>query len=185
MKLHLGCGNKYLLGYTHVDFSFYPHVDYIGHVGYLPWCESRSVEIIYASHVFEYFHPTKEAPAVLHEWKRVLTPGGILRLAVPDFRALAEVYLSSNDLKLVRGPLYGHWESSTRHLQHATVYDYATLEACLLEAGFMDVQLWDWRQIFVEELAGFDDYSQAYIPHMNKEAGKLISLNMQAQAPCV
>jgi len=182
MKLHLGCGKRYLPGYIHVDWSHYPHIDRVGYVGDLSWCESSSVEIIYASHVFEYFNPT-DTPAVLHEWKRALTPGGLLRLAVPNFRALAEVYLATNDLTLIRGPLYGHWDAGTKHLQHATVYDHTTLGVCLLEAGFSNVQLWDWRKVFVEELEGFDDYSQAYIPHMDKDKGKLISLNLQAQKP--
>jgi hypothetical protein len=35
--------------------------------------------------------------------------------------------------------------------------------------------------VFRGELAGFDDYSQAYIPHMDKEGGRLISLNLEAE----
>ncbi|HAI38830.1 MAG TPA: methyltransferase, partial [Maribacter sp.] len=36
---------------------------------------------------------------------------------------------------------------------------------------------YDWRQT---EHAKFDDHSQAYIPHMDKENGTLISLNIEA-----
>ena len=28
MKLHLGCGNRYLSGYAHIDLADYPHIDY-------------------------------------------------------------------------------------------------------------------------------------------------------------
>ena len=41
---------------------------------------------------------------------------------------------------------------------------------------FKNVKLWDWREV---EHSNFDDYSQAYIPHMDKENGTLISLNIE------
>ena len=28
MKLHLGCGERYLEGFTHVDLAKYDHIDY-------------------------------------------------------------------------------------------------------------------------------------------------------------
>ena len=28
MKLHLGCGKKYIDGFTHVDLQDYDHIDY-------------------------------------------------------------------------------------------------------------------------------------------------------------
>ena len=48
-------------------------------------------------------------------------------------------------------------------------------------AGFRHVRRWDWRKVFVGEDEGFDDYSQAYVPHMDKEHGTLISLNVEAE----
>ena len=48
-----------------------------------------------------------------------------------------------------------------------------------LEAGFARVRRWDWR---ATEHAGIDDYSQAYLPHMDKENGTLVSLNLEAIA---
>lgn len=44
-------------------------------------------------------------------------------------------------------------------------------------AGFKDVRRYDWRQT---EHKDYDDFSQAYIPHMDKENGLLISLNIEA-----
>jgi len=40
-----------------------------------------------------------------------------------------------------------------------------------------NVQTWNWRETSHSE---FDDHSQAYIPHMDKDNGKLISLNVEA-----
>jgi hypothetical protein len=50
----------------------------------------------------------------------------------------------------------------------------------LESAGFTDVRRYDWRET---EHAHIDDYSQAYIPHMDKENGILISLNVECAKP--
>ena len=182
-KLHLGCGKRRLEGYVHVDLSEFPHVDYKHDLRSLPMFSSNSVELIYASHVLEYFDRT-EVVLVLQEWRRVLKQGGVLRLAVPDFEALAEVYVEHRDLQLVLGPLYGRWPATgSLTIYHKTVYDFPSLSAVLSEAGFVNVRRWDWRRAFVGEHQGYDDYSQAYIPHMDKEHGKLISLNVEADKP--
>ena len=46
--------------------------------------------------------------------------------------------------------------------------------------GFERVARYDWRDT---EHAEIDDYSQAYVPHMDKENGTLVSLNVQAYKP--
>ena len=52
---------------------------------------------------------------------------------------------------------------------------------CELEAvGFERVARYDWRDT---EHAEIDDYSQAYVPHMDKDNGTLVSLNVQAYKP--
>lgn len=59
---------------------------------------------------------------------------------------------------------------------HKMVFDEQTLSKDLLEAGFRKVRRWDWR---ATEHAMVDDYSQAHIPHMAKETGRLMSLNLE------
>ena len=46
----------------------------------------------------------------------------------------------------------------------------------LEEVGFEQVQRYDWRET---EHAAIDDYSQAYIAHMDKKRGVQISLNVE------
>lgn len=185
IKLHLGCGKRYLPGYTHIDYSSYKHVDHVHSVAELPMIEDASVSVIYASHVLEYFGEA-EAETVLNEWMSKLKWDGILRLAVPNFAALCEVYTRYHDLKLISGPIFGHWCTEGSDilgdywLQHKCLYDYGKLANRLFKVGFRAVRVWDWREVFVGELAGFDDYSQAYVPHMDKENGTLISLNVEA-----
>lgn len=184
MKLHLEGGKRYLKDYIHVDLADYPHIDYRHDVRTLPMFGDNSVSVIYASHVLEYFDRI-EVREVLKEWYRVFKPTGVLRLAVPDFEALIEVYQEYGNLNLVHGPLYGRWEMTGTNtiIYHKTVYDFASLKRMLEESQFRNVRRWDWRKVFTGEHEGFDDYSQAYIRHMDKEHGILISLNVEAEKP--
>ena len=68
-------------------------------------------------------------------------------------------------------------------IYHKTVYDLTSLKWMLEGAGFRHVHRWDWRKVFVGKDEGYDDYSQAYVPHMDKEHGILISLNLEAEKP--
>lgn len=175
-KLHLGCGVKHIPGFYHVDALDYPHVDRIGPVEDLSFIPDGSVELIYACHVLEHFG-RKEYRDVLAEWCRVLAPGGVLRIAVPDFRAAAELYLdTSNDFALpqVLGLLVGGQRDQYDY--HKMVFDEETLSAALIEVGFSFTRRWDWR---TTEHSGLDDYSQAYLPHMAKDTGRLVSLNLE------
>ena len=92
-KLHLGCGAKRIPGWFHVDALDFPHVDHRGPVEDLGFIADGTVELIYASHVLEHFG-RRTYMDVLREWRRVLRPGGVLRLAVPDFAAAARLYLA-------------------------------------------------------------------------------------------
>lgn len=176
MKLHLGCGPRHIPGFVHVDAQPAPHVDIVGPVERLPM-EDNSASLIYASHVLEHFGRS-EYKAVLREWFRVLKPGGILRLAVPDFMACATIYYESglaDGLSGLVGLIVGGQRNE--HDFHKMIFDEDFLRRELLDTGFREVQRWDWR---TTEHAGIDDFSQAYIPHLDKENGKLMSLNIEA-----
>jgi predicted SAM-dependent methyltransferase len=176
MKLHLGCGSRYIPGFIHVDAQPAPHVDIVGPVERLPM-DDASVSLIYASHILEHFgrYAYKE---VLAEWFRVLRPGGVLRLAVPDFAACAAIYYEmglADGLSGLVGLIVGGQRNE--HDYHKMIFDEALLSSTLLETGFREVRRWEWRET---EHSGIDDYSQAYIPHLRKEDGRLMSLNLEA-----
>src|SRR4051812_8339039 len=94
-KLNLGAGSKPLAGYSNidaknkrgtVDTTIYPlpHVD-------------GSVDEIRASHVLEHFSH-REIGNVLADWVRALKPGGVLKIAVPDLKFIAERYLAGAEM---------------------------------------------------------------------------------------
>jgi len=176
VKLHLGCGPRHIPGFVHVDAQPAPHVDIVGPVERLTMGDN-SVSLIYASHVLEHFgrHAYK---TVLKEWFRVLKPGGVLRLSVPDFAACAAIYYESGLVDGLTG-LVGLIVGGQRneHDFHKMIFDEDFLRRELLDIGFREVRRWDWR---ATEHTSIDDFSQAYIPHLNKENGKLMSLNLEA-----
>ena len=172
-KLHLGCGKRYIPGFVHVDLADYPHIDYRTDVSDLSVFEDNSIELIYACHVLEHFK-RYEVEKVLNEWYRVLAPEGILRLAVPDFEAVVLVYEKHKDLEPLMGLLYGGQQYEYNF--HHVLFDFKYLEKLLKKVGFKNIHRYDWRNTVHKD---YDDFSQAYIPHMDKDNGILMSLNVE------
>lgn len=175
MKLHLGCGKRHIPGYVHIDAIDYPHIDHVTSIDNLSFVQTESVDVIYNCHVLEHFK-RKDVERVLTEWNRVLKPSGILRISVPDFAKLCEVYQKYGKLDLVVGALFGRGDYL--YNIHYNVFDFNSLKELLEKTGFINVRQYDWRET---EHADIDDYSQAYIPHMNKDNGTLISLNVSCE----
>jgi predicted SAM-dependent methyltransferase len=173
-KLHLGCGKVYIPGFIHVDLMDFDHIDYKIPADKLDVFEDGSVDFIYACHILEHFK-RKEVEDVLKEWFRVLKPGGVLRLSVPGFEEIVAIYQRYGDLKLVLGPLVGG--QTYLYNFHYMVFDFNLLSELLKKAGFKNVYRYDWKKT---EHADIDDFSQAYIPHMDKEHGMPVSLNVEA-----
>jgi len=108
-----------------------------------------------------------------------LKSDGVLRIAVPNFSVIVSLYIKGYEpyeLEDFLGPLYGKMRMGKDTIYHKTVYDFNSLKKTLENVGFKDVSHYDWRET---EHSEFDDHSQAYLPHMDKENGTLISLNVE------
>ncbi len=175
MKLHIGCGKKFLPGFKHLDIIKYPHIDYVADADKLNMFTDNSIDEIYACHVLEHFK-RNQIEDVLKEWYRVLAPKGILRIAVPDFEAIVKEYLESgNDLTNIMGLLYGGQNYDSNF--HYQTFDFRRLKNLLTETGFSQIERYDWKDFLPKD---FDDFSRAYLPHMDFENGRLMSLNIIA-----
>ena len=152
------------------------HVDHVADVRNLDFVTTESVDLIYACHILEHFG-RYEYRDVLREWFRVLKPSGVLRLSVPDFAACAALYYEEGLVDGLTG-LIGLVNGGQRDEFdcHKMIFDQELLIQELLSTGFREVRSWDWR---TTEHAHVDDYSQAYIPHLDKENGKQMSLNLE------
>jgi predicted SAM-dependent methyltransferase len=130
VKLHLGCGKRdFGSDWIHIDGGTFPHVTH-NDITKLSF-EDESVDLIYASHVLEYFDRDEVIP-VLEEWYRVLKVGGKLRLAVPDFEEMAFLYAEGKyPLESFLGPLYGKMKMDDVTIYHKTTYDIHSLSRVL------------------------------------------------------
>lgn len=184
-RIHIGCGRKIIEGYLNFDGSpgvwlgRYPalgkllfHLRLIDRHNFdfmqfarnhaiqqanvarrLP-LPSNSAAVVYSCHLFEHLLK-RDAATFLRETFRVLRPGGVVRLAVPDLRRKAEEYIRTGDAdEFLRATLLCEiWEklSSRRGVAqlilfghpstHKWMYDGPSLCHQLTQHGFSDAQV--------------------------------------------
>jgi predicted SAM-dependent methyltransferase len=91
--LNVGCGNKFHEAWVNVDMlANGPHIIPCNLLKGIPFPNDH-FEVVYHSEVLEHF-PKEKAPAFLRECYRVLKPGGIMRMCVPDLENIVTEYLA-------------------------------------------------------------------------------------------
>jgi len=92
--LNIGCGATFHAEWINLDAApSSPEVQAHDIATGLPFAEGR-FEAVYASHVLEHFEPDAGL-RLLRECRRVLRPGGIVRIVVPDLEAIVRAYLEA------------------------------------------------------------------------------------------
>lgn len=150
--LNLGCGANVAAGFVNVDFDWRP--------GVLCWDLTRALPLatasmrgVFCEHTLEHL-PLERGHALLVEIRRVLRPGGLARIVVPDARLYLQTYFDAaagarfpyEDADQFRGihtPMMSvnrafYVQREERH-GHCFMYDFETLCALLRDAGFHDV----------------------------------------------
>ena len=125
-KLHLGCGLNTPDGWLNVDGSWNARLARYTNLRRLlralrlvpkdvlntPWSgkiyfhdlrkplpfSKSSFTVVYASHLLEHLY-LEEAKRLLLECYRVLSPGGVLRMVVPDLNAIVQDYIQAANLR--------------------------------------------------------------------------------------
>lgn len=151
--LDVGCGLNTHVEFINLDHVWHPGIDVCWDlVTGLPFADSR-LRGIFSEHCLEHF-PLAETEIILREMRRVLAPGGTLRLVVPDGELYLRAYVSQVDGKTaLRFP----YEESERQqagwtpmvsvnrifyqdrespFGHHTTYDFPLMQKLLLAAGF-------------------------------------------------
>jgi predicted SAM-dependent methyltransferase len=148
-KLHLGCGPNIKHGWLNIDL--YQRADLkLDLREDLPFPDN-SFSIIYNEHFFEHVDYPVPATDFLKECLRVLKPGGVTRIGVPDTEWPLQEYCDvRNDdyFGIARQSWHPAWcttpmEHINYHFrqdgEHRFAYDFTTLEKVLLLSGFVNV----------------------------------------------
>lgn len=153
LLIHPGCQNVRKEGWVNVDLAGYPVELRWNLLRPLPFAEG-SVDAVFHEHLLEHFSLT-DGLALARDWHRVLKPGGVLRIGVPDAGAYVGAYSDGDDeaLEALRP------EAATRMLavsalfywpHHLTMYDYETLQLLVTAAGFEQVERREFRDTRLE-----------------------------------
>ena len=103
-----------------------------------------SIEAVLASHVLEHL-TVDEARACVAEIHRVLAPGGVVRVAVPDLDGEVAGYDPQDPDAFLDGLLQGRERSTSRH-RHWWNYNETSLRRLLERAGFAEAERREYRQ---------------------------------------
>lgn len=138
LKLHLGSGGQPKHGWVNIDLAGDP-IDLAWNLANgIPFSDA-SVDAIFHEHLLEHI-PLQAAVEVMDESFRVLKPGGILRVGVPDAGELLKSYVGDGErieaihpgrptrMLAVQELFYWH--------RHTTMYDEETLTLMFRAGGF-------------------------------------------------
>ncbi|MDH4196075.1 MAG: methyltransferase domain-containing protein [Candidatus Aminicenantes bacterium] len=153
--IHIGCGVLNDRRYINVDTRPGWHIDYVESIENFPRLFPPDyADLIYACHVLE--HVSYLAiPKTLKGLYRCLKKGGILRLSVPDFRAIIAIYREKRSVPDIMALLMGGQGYPGNF--HFSVFDEDSLTEALGKAGFAEVRSWDPASASFHD---FEDWSR-------------------------
>jgi hypothetical protein len=179
LLVNVGCGSSGLDGWVNIDCFGAEGVTCVRDCRTSLPLPTGSARGIFTEHFLEHLDYYEEAPRFLEDCRRVLRPGGVLRVIVPDgakyleaygsgdmssmgtFSPLVSMDASSDDrpfssLREVV-PFRTKMEVVNFHFrqsgQHRFSYDEETLSALLRECGFEGVTRRDFRASALSDLA--------------------------------
>jgi predicted SAM-dependent methyltransferase len=142
LRLHLGCGATAIEAWTNIDL-FGTRADLSWDLrNELPFAD-ESIHAIFHEHLLEHLS-YDEAFTFAEECRRLLAPGGVIRIGVPDFGRYMQSYASDESYVAERRPgrptaLLALSELIYRH-GHRSMWDAHTLCRLLTEVGFRQAQ---------------------------------------------
>ncbi len=148
-KLNLGCGEVHYPGWLNIDIE--PGADIVLDItSGLPW-DNESVGYIYNEHLLEHL-PPEQGVELLRECRRVLAPGGVLRVAMPDLDYL--LYKATwdwRDQDWLTWPQFQFIQTRAEMMNisfhwwgHQWLYDEEELARRLREAGWDAFRRVEW-----------------------------------------
>jgi len=161
LRLNCGCGPNVKEGWINID-GFAPTADLqLDLRRPLPFPPGAAA-IIYSEHFFEHLEYPLETGAFLTESLRVLQPGGLFRVGVPDTEWPIIAYATGDAryFRLANERWHPRWCDTRMHninyhfrqgTEHKYAYDYETLAKVLIQAGFSSVTRSEFDPAFDSE----------------------------------
>jgi SAM-dependent methyltransferase len=148
--LQIGSGLNILSGFDNLDFYF-AHRGKAKHIGHdlrreLPYSD-HSFEGVYSEHTLEHMYPS-EALLVIAEACRVLKPGGVFRVSVPNLARFVAFYNGEEvpeQFKMFESGCEAMWNLTQNH-HHRSVWDATMLKKQMLDAGFSVAEERNYRE---------------------------------------
>lgn len=105
-----------------------------------PWpLPSDAFAEVLGIHVLEHLSQKSLDPA-LREIHRILKPGGVIRMHVPNGPFLAKLYVERPELRItLQGPIFGAEAETDPAFAHKVLYDFPMIAAVFLRNGFVNV----------------------------------------------
>ena len=171
--VHIGCGELDDLRYINIDARSMPHVHYATQDLGLKQFAPESVDLIYACHVIEHLSHQRLLP-IFTNWFSRLKYGGVVRLSVPNFDTIVEIYKDQKkNIDAIKLPLLGGQEYDFNY--HNAIFNYNYLCDLLKKSGFKTIREWDPKSA---SYYNFDDWASKTFVVGGKEYP--ISLNLEA-----
>jgi predicted SAM-dependent methyltransferase len=156
-RLQLGCGEVQFEGWLNTDI--YEGDVYVDITKDLPF-EDESFDFIYTHHVIEHI-TFEEFRALLKEMRRILKPGGAIRIVTPGLEELHKTYKDIDDKKSDLWYKYRHASTFFNEImrqdgEHKFIYDWKTMEELLVCAGFKKARLFKYGECGHAMFVGLD-----------------------------
>lgn len=99
--------------------------------------EDSQANYIFSSHFIEHLEHA-DAVHLLQECRRVLEPGGLMRVSIPDLEYAIGLYNSDKKEKMLRDYFFVD-DTGNEFSRHKYMYDYAMFSDLLESVGFVDI----------------------------------------------
>ncbi len=113
------------------------------------------VDFVYSSHLIEHLF-RKDAARLFKEIYRVLKPGGVVRISVPDLEYAVALYQSGDKEKMLASYFFVE-DDNSYYARHKFMYDFKMLAEALHRESFQDIRRCNFREGRVPDLAILDN----------------------------
>lgn len=163
VMLNIGCGTDYKEGWINIDNNSDNNINRLDlnwDLRYsLPFADN-SVDFIFNEHFIEHL-TVEESQKSIKDFMRVLKPGGVMRIAMPDMEDVIELYNDPNWKKrpVIKNHGLGFVQTKAEMVNmsfswwgHKWLYDWEELKRRLKEAGCTKMKRCSLRKSKFKEL---------------------------------